>query len=124
MADHHWDVIAADYVVTEGGGLHGGPATAPVVTFNVAEKGVSWRRLTVRGEPGHGSMPFRTDNALATAATVNSRLQEDDPGARVPELRGHHGAALDPADDDLRRCLRDPEEMDPRARARRVSWDE
>src|SRR3546814_11389069 len=83
MADHHWDVIAADYVLTEGGGLHGGPATAPVVTFNVAEKGVSWRRLTVRGEPGHGSMPFRTDNALAPAAPVISRLQEFDPGPRV-----------------------------------------
>src|SRR3546814_1392692 len=67
----------------------------------------SWRRLTVRGEPGHGSMPFRTDNALATAATVISRLQEYDPGARVHELWGHHVAALDLADEDLRRRLLD-----------------
>ena len=56
MAEHHWDAIGADFVLTEGGGLHGGTAQAPVVTVSVAEKGVSWRRLRVRGEPGHGSM--------------------------------------------------------------------
>ena len=30
----------------------------------VGEKGVAWRRLRVRGTPGHGSMPFGADNAL------------------------------------------------------------
>jgi acetylornithine deacetylase/succinyl-diaminopimelate desuccinylase-like protein len=111
MADHHWDAIRADYVLTEGGGIHGGPADAPVVTFNVAEKGVSWRRLTVHGEPGHGSMPFRSDNALATAAAVVTRLQEYSPGARVHELWGHHVAALD-VDEDERRRLLDPVSLD------------
>ena len=72
MADHHWDAIGADFVLTEGGGLHGGTAQAPVVTVSVAEKGVSWRRLRVTGEPGHGSMPFRTNNALVKAAAVVS----------------------------------------------------
>src|SRR3546814_18700 len=57
-------------------------------------------------------MPFRTDNALATAATLISRLQEYDPGARVHELWGHHVAALDLADEDLRRRLLDPAAMD------------
>src|SRR3546814_8492063 len=57
-------------------------------------------------------MPFRTDNALATAATVISRPQEYDPGARVHELWGHHVAALDLADEDLRRRLLDPAAMD------------
>lgn len=111
MADHHWDAIGADFVLTEGGGIHGGPADAPVVTFNVAEKGVSWRRLTVRGEPGHGSMPFRADNALVTAAAVVTRLQEYAPGARVHELWGHHVAALD-LDEDERRRLLDPASLD------------
>jgi len=113
MADNHWDAIRADYVLTEGGGLHGGSPAAPVVTINVAEKGVSWRRLTVHGEPGHGSMPFRSDNALAKAAAVVARLQDYAPGARVHELWQHHVAALDAAfDDDDRRLLLDPATLD------------
>ena len=32
--------------------------------MNVAEKGFAWRRLVVRGTPGHGSMPYGADNAL------------------------------------------------------------
>jgi len=111
MADEHWDAIEADFVLTEGGGVHGGPADAPVVTFNVAEKGVSWRRLTVKGEPGHGSMPFRSDNALAKAAAIVTRLQEYEPGARVHELWGHHVAALD-VDEDQRQQLLDPASLD------------
>jgi acetylornithine deacetylase/succinyl-diaminopimelate desuccinylase-like protein len=57
MADHAADAVRADYVLTENGGLHSGPAEAPYVGINVGEKGVAWRRLRVRGVPGHGSMP-------------------------------------------------------------------
>tara|TARA_B100000700_G_scaffold312936_1_gene397277 strand:- start:7178 stop:8524 length:1347 start_codon:yes stop_codon:yes gene_type:complete len=86
MADHAWDAIAADYVLTENGGLHSGTAEAPVIGVNVAEKGVAWRRLTVRGTPGHGSMPYRTDNALVKAAAVIQRFAEYRPAARFHEL--------------------------------------
>lgn len=113
MAENHWDAIRADYVLTEGGGIHGGADNSPVVTVNVAEKGVSWRRLIVRGEPGHGSMPFRTDNALAKAAAVVGLLQDYSPGARVHELWGHHVAALDAGfDEEARRRLLDPATLD------------
>jgi len=95
MADRHWDAIRADFVLTEGGGLHGGTAQAPTVTVSVAEKGVSWRRLRVRGEPGHGSMPFRTNNALVKAAAVVHRLAEYAPKARLHEYWGSQVAALD-----------------------------
>jgi len=43
----------------------------PVV---VAEKGSHWCTLRVSGTPGHASQPFRTDNALVTAAEVVRRL--------------------------------------------------
>src|SRR4029079_18233130 len=79
MAEHHWDAIGAGFVLTEGGGVHAGTSEAPVLTVSVAEKGVSWRRLRVRGEPGHGSMPFRTNNALVTAAAVVHRLPGHPP---------------------------------------------
>jgi len=86
MADHEWDAIAADYVLTENGGLHSGDPDAPAIGVNVAEKGVAWRRLTVRGSPGHGSMPYRTDNALVKAAAVGQRLADYSPDPRFHEL--------------------------------------
>lgn len=86
MADHHGDAIRADYVLTENGGIHSGPSDAPFVGVNVAEKGVAWRRLTVRGTPGHGSMPFRKDNALVKAAGVVQRLADYRPAPRFTEL--------------------------------------
>ncbi|MEP4648562.1 MAG: M20/M25/M40 family metallo-hydrolase, partial [Ilumatobacter sp.] len=87
MADHHPDAIRAEFVLTENGGLHsGGPSEAPFIGVNVAEKGVAWRKLTVRGTPGHGSMPFRKDNALVKAAGVVQRLAEYRPTPRFTEL--------------------------------------
>lgn len=112
MADHHWDLVGADYVITEGGGIHGGPAHDRTVTVNVAEKGVAWRRLVVRGEPGHGSMPYRVDNALVKAAEVVRRLAEHATRPVAHELWHHHVATLD-VDDDLRARLLAPDTIDP-----------
>lgn len=86
MADHEADSIRADYVLTENGGLHSGPREQPYVGINVGEKGVAWRRLRVRGTPGHGSTPFKADNALMTAAAVVQRIGEYRPSARFHEL--------------------------------------
>lgn len=111
MADNHRDVIAADYVLTENGGLHGGPPHAPAVTVNVAEKGVAWRRLRLTGTPGHGSMPFRTDNALVKAAAVVQRLSDYRPPARFTELWSGQVDFLG-IDDDLKALLRDEQRIE------------
>jgi acetylornithine deacetylase/succinyl-diaminopimelate desuccinylase-like protein len=111
MADRHWDAIRAEFVLTEGGGVHGGTAKAPVVTVSVAEKGVSWRRLRVTGEPGHGSMPFRTNNALVTAAAVVNRLAGYAPRARLHEFWGSQVATLD-LDEAAKRVLLDAGALD------------
>lgn len=86
MAEHHWDVIGADYVLTENGGLHSGSPDAPFIGMNIGEKGVAWRRLRVKGVPGHGSRPFRQDNALVKAAAVVHRISEYRPPPRFHEL--------------------------------------
>lgn len=83
MADNHPEAITTDYVLTENGGLHGGSADAPTITLRVGEKGVAWRRLRVRGTPGHGSMPFKADNAVVKAAAIVQRLADYRP---VPVL--------------------------------------
>jgi len=111
MADNHPDAIRADYVLTENGGLHSGPGEAPYVGVNIAEKGVAWRRLTVRGVPGHGSMPFRKDNALVKAAGVVQRLADYRPAPRFSELWTTRVETLG-LPDDLREALLDPERID------------
>lgn len=87
MADHHPDAIRADYVLTENGGLHSGEAgNDHTISVTVGEKGVAWRKLRIKGVPGHGSMPFRKDNALIQAAAVIQRISDYNPPARFHEL--------------------------------------
>lgn len=87
VADHHPDAIRCDYVLTENGGLHGAdPHGHRTVSVAVAEKGVAWRRLRVHGTPGHGSMPFGSDNALVKAAQVVTKLAQYRPEPRFHEL--------------------------------------
>ena len=83
LVDQHWDHVKADFVITESGGV---PIPAPdgiKLPVTVAEKGINWRRLVVKGTPGHGSMPFRTDNALVTASDVVRRVAAYQPKARI-----------------------------------------
>src|SRR5215468_7344251 len=49
------EAVAADYVVTESGGVPIPTAAGPMLPLTVAEKGGNGRRLIVEGTPGHGS---------------------------------------------------------------------
>ncbi len=111
MADNEADAIRTDYVLTESGGLHSGPPGAPTVSMNVGEKGVAWRRLVVRGTPGHGSMPYRTDNALVKAAAVAQRLADYLPQPRFHELWTAQVDAMD-LPDEARQQLLDEDRID------------
>lgn len=111
MADHEPDAIRADYVLTENGGLHSGSPETPYIGINVGEKGVAWRRLRVRGTPGHGSMPFRSDNALVKAAAVVQRLADYRPAPRFHELWRERVSTLG-VDDATRHLLLDPASID------------
>ena len=94
MADHAADAIRCDYLLTESGGVHSGSPEAPFIGVNVGEKGVAWRRLRVRGTPGHGSAPYRSDNALVKAAAVIQRLTAYAPAPRAHEMWGQQLASL------------------------------
>jgi acetylornithine deacetylase/succinyl-diaminopimelate desuccinylase-like protein len=75
LTENAWDDVKADYLVTEFGGMRfplaGGNPKLPLIA---AEKGSQWTRLRVRGTPGHGSMPYQSDNALVKAAEIITRL--------------------------------------------------
>lgn len=111
LAEHHAELITTDYCLTENGGLHGGSADAPSIGINVAEKGVAWRRLTVHGTPGHGSMPFKADSALIKAAAIVTRISDYRP---VPGIHDLWPAQLDAMnlDDETRAKLLDPGAID------------
>ncbi len=111
MADHAADSIRADFVLTENGGLHAGSPEAPSIGVTVAEKGVAWRRLKIKGIPGHGSMPYRRNNALITAAGVIQRLHDYRPPATVTELWRDRVTSLG-LDDETTLALLDPNEID------------
>jgi acetylornithine deacetylase/succinyl-diaminopimelate desuccinylase-like protein len=74
LVDNEWDAVKTDYLLTEIGTpmLPGGKA--PGLPVTVAEKGPQWRRIVGRGQPGHGSQPYGTANALLPVAEVISRL--------------------------------------------------
>jgi len=83
LVDHEADAIRADYVVTESGGIPIPSPTGLKLPVIVAEKGSLWAQLRVSGTPGHGSQPYKTDNALVTAAAVVQRLAAYQPATQI-----------------------------------------
>ncbi len=83
LLERERDAVFADYVVTEAGGFQMPTAAGPRLPVIVGEKGSYWCRIIVRGTPGHASQPFRTDNALVTAAEIVRRLAEYRPPTMI-----------------------------------------
>ncbi len=111
VAEHHPDAIRCDYLLTESGGLHSGPEGNRSISVNVGEKGVAWRRVRVKGTPGHGSMPFGSDNALVTASKVVSALDAYRPTPRFHEHWRGQVASLG-LPDEMRDALLDESAID------------
>jgi acetylornithine deacetylase/succinyl-diaminopimelate desuccinylase-like protein len=105
-----FDTVKADYVITESGGVPIPARSGVKLPVTVGEKGINWRRLVVKGTPGHGSMPFRTDNALVTAAEVVRRVAVYQPKARILDEWRRYVAELElPAE--LEAALVDPDRV-------------
>ena len=105
VCEHHWDAVACDYLLTEMGGFPIGPG--PTFAMTVAEKGLGWSRLRVKGRPGHGSAPLGADNALVKAAEVVRRLDAYRP---EPQISAIWRAMVDglALPDDMASALVDP----------------
>jgi len=86
MLQNEHDAVMADYVLTELGGFGYKNSSGRSVIINVAEKGTRGVRLTVRGTPGHGSMPLGADNALLKAAEVIRRVGQHRPAPQFGDL--------------------------------------
>lgn len=105
LTEHHLDLIDADFVLTESGGIPVGdrdpvPGAADAirrplgVTVTVGEKGLARRRLVVHGTPGHGSAPWGSDNAAVRAAEAVTRLTRFAPPTQIGEYWPRYVHAL------------------------------
>ena len=71
LVDQRWELVAADYLLTEVAYPAPSHVDEPTVPVAVGEKGAFWSILKSSGTPGHGSAPYRSDNAL-------EKMVEDD----------------------------------------------
>lgn len=114
MTEEHWDTVGAGYVISENGGVRSDlPSRSEGLRLNltVAEKGTQWVRLRVRGTPGHGSAPYRADNAVAKAAQIVARVAQYEPPKVLHDVWRRYVSAMEfPADLEL--AFTDPERLD------------
>ncbi len=77
LVENHPDLLGNDpeYVINEVGGFTVHRKGRRFYPVQVAEKGVAWLRLTVKGTPGHSSLPGQ-DNAAATLARAVQAIDE------------------------------------------------
>ncbi len=86
LVDHRWDLVATEYILTEVAYPSIPTPDGAAHLVAVGEKGPFWTKLRARGTPGHGSSPYRADNALAPmAAAINGLFETEAPVAITPE---------------------------------------
>ncbi len=76
MLKNHPTLVQTDFLVTESGGIS---LTPGKIAFMIGEKGGAWKRISFKGTPGHGSMPFGSDNAVVKAAEAIKRISKYNP---------------------------------------------
>ncbi|MBI5968443.1 MAG: M20/M25/M40 family metallo-hydrolase [Deltaproteobacteria bacterium] len=73
LFQNHPEMMKAEYVINEGGGVGMIIGKRNVYTCQTAEKGICWLKLTFRGKPGHGSVPH-DDNCIEKMARAIERI--------------------------------------------------
>jgi acetylornithine deacetylase/succinyl-diaminopimelate desuccinylase-like protein len=100
----------AEFLINEGGGNRvREDGRTEYYGVAVTEKVPFWLRLTVRGSPGHGSVP-RPDNAAARLSRVLGRIADYQPPLRVtpPAAQYFKDLSTREANPQRRRWLADP----------------
>lgn len=83
---HEAEHVVADYVITESGGIPLPSPTGLKLPVLVGEKGLHGLRLRIGGTAGHASQPYRTDNALVTAAEIVRRIADFEPRTQIHDI--------------------------------------
>jgi len=111
LVSGRWDLVNAEYVLTEVAYPPVSYANETAIPVAIGEKGAFWSLLRSSGTPGHGSAPYRADNALQKMVeALHGILQEPMPVAITTEWR-EFVASLDLVAD-LKDALVDPDRVD------------
>ncbi|MFW9928657.1 MAG: M20/M25/M40 family metallo-hydrolase [Candidatus Thorarchaeota archaeon] len=73
---NHLDLLNLDeklesYAITEGGGQ---VLYNKYLSLRVGERGTNWKKITIKGKPGHGAFPYKNDNALVKASRIITKI--------------------------------------------------
>jgi acetylornithine deacetylase/succinyl-diaminopimelate desuccinylase-like protein len=79
MAQHHPELLRADYAINEGGGWPIRSSGRLVYPIPTGEKGRLEAHLRIKGRGWHASQPWRADNAIYTAEEVIRRIRTYQP---------------------------------------------
>ncbi len=109
MIEHHWDEMAPEYVLDEGGfGARDILAEDGRLVFSISvgEKKILWVKVVAEGTAGHGSQPTH-DNAnlrlMEVLASIDRRRSEAEAPALIEALSERIGGL---ADNKLTRAIR------------------
>ncbi|MFW2380157.1 MAG: M20/M25/M40 family metallo-hydrolase [Acidimicrobiales bacterium] len=105
----HWDLVGADFMLTEVAYPRVGKSQA--IPVSIGEKGSFFARLKTTGVPAHGSSPYGTDNALEKLVhALHNLLAVPPPGEIGPHwIAFVDGIGLSPQ---LTDALKDPEGLE------------
>jgi len=84
MVESHWDTIACEFVLSEGGSAMLGQNEVVQYGFETAEKVYNDFRLFLPGESGHSSIPMK-QNAIYEAAKVLAKIESYQTPIRLLE---------------------------------------
>ncbi|MCE7736375.1 MAG: M20/M25/M40 family metallo-hydrolase [Candidatus Heimdallarchaeota archaeon] len=85
LVENHPDKIGADFMMGEFGGTMIETPTGWKNTVMFGEKGTGWTSLNIKGTPGHGSAPYKADNAIETMAKILDKIRKNPPDTVVTE---------------------------------------
>ena len=84
LFQNHPDLMKAEYVINEGGGVGMVVGQKNVYSCQTAEKGICWLKLTFRGRPGHGSVPHDDNCVIKMAKAIERIAAYRSPLRRTP----------------------------------------
>ena len=105
LTEKHPDKVACDYMITEVGGMHLHTPDGPGITLSLGEKGVCWATMRFSGVPGHGSMPYHSDNAAVKAGLAAARMAGHESAPWLSPIIREMAKAFLPENIDLNRAL-------------------
>ncbi len=73
LFQNHPELMKAEYVINEGGGVCIAAGERNLYTCQTAEKGICWLKVTFRGKSGHASVP-QEDNCIVKMAKAIEKI--------------------------------------------------